>query len=64
MSILSVSLQASTVKRRVDAHNSRETYATWKTRVVEQLVLIVSLRFHRLDGMRVPLRPSGAVLYV
>lgn len=56
-----VSLRGSAVKIRAYAYSSRETYATWKPRVVAQLVLIVSLGFHRLDGMRVPLGPSGAV---
>ena len=49
------------MKIRVYAYSSRETYATWKPRVVVQLVLIVSLRVHRLDEMRVPLGRSGAV---
>ena len=49
------------MKIRVYAYSSRETYTTWKPRVVAQLVLIVSLRFHRLDEMRVPLRRSGEV---
>ena len=55
-----VRLRGSAVKIRVYAYSSRETYATWKPRVVAQLVLIVNLVFHRLYGMGVPLGPSGA----